>query len=741
MGADELLHEIPKGLLGWYDFRPGGTALYIGQESDGLAEMLAERGLQVTCVPPGEQGAFQGETEFDYIVSVATLEGEARPEPVLERWRALLKPGGRLLLGMNNRLGTRYFCGDRDPYTGRNFDGVENYRRAYTRREDGFRGRCWSQAELRELLNRSGWRSCRFYSVLSSLEHPSHIFAEDYLPREDLACRVVELDYRSPETVFLEEEGLYASLLENGMFHQMANAYLIECAPDGTFADVNQVTCSLDRSRENARYTVLRRSGTVEKRAACPQGIAGLERQLQNERELAARGIPVVPGRLEGCACVTPYVDSEVGQAYLRRLLLTDRGAFLREMDRFMELILSSSDHVREDAGDGEGVTLERAYLDMVPLNSFYVDGEFVFFDQEFSRENYPANVVMTRAVGALYSGNAELEKVMPMEELLGRYGLMERRARWDQMQWEFSEQLLNKKELRRYHAARRRDPAAVHSNRQRMNYSVKAYDRIFVDIFRNMDRKLVLFGAGRFAGEFMALYGGEYPPYAIVDNNRDSWGRELNGLPVQSPELLRKLQPGEFKVLVCIKNYLSVIEQLSGMGITEYSVFDPNMDYPRKRKPVVPVPAGEDRAQPKRFRVGYVAGVFDLFHIGHLNLLRRAKEQCEYLIVGVVTDRGVRENKQVEPVIPFEERLELVRACRYVDEAVEIPFGYAGTREAYKLYRFDCQFSGSDYANDPNWLECQDFLRANGAEMMFFPYTQSTSSSKLKELIRRRLV
>ncbi len=736
MRADELIHEIPKGLLGWYDFQPGKTALYTGQSSDGLAEMLAERGLQVACCPIGE---LDGLERFDYIVSVADLETLADPEPVLARWRELLKPDGRLLLGMNNRLGTRYFCGDRDPYTGRNFDGVENYRRAYVRREDSFRGRCWSRAELGDMLDRAGWRSYRFYSVLSSLEHPSHIFAEDYLPREDLACRVVELDYHSPGTIFLEEEGLYASLLENGMFHQMANAFLIECSLNGGFADVNQVTCSLDRSREDAQYTVLRRSGTVEKRAAYPQGLAGLERQRGNEAELAARGISVVPGRLEGGAYITPYVDGQVGQAYLRQLLLTDKEKFLREMDRFMELILRSSGHLQEDAGDGEGVTLERAYLDMVPLNSFYVDGEFVFFDQEFSRENCPANLVMTRAVGAFYTGNMELEKFMPMEGLLRRYGLLERASRWNQMQWEFSDRLLNKSELWRHYASRRRDPAALHSNRQRMNYSVKEYDRLFVDIFRNTGRKLILFGSGKFAKEFMALYGGDYPPAAIVDNSRDSWGRELNGVAVQSPELLRQLQPGTFKVLICIKNYLSVMEQLDGMGITEYSVFDPHMDYPRKWKPAVQEPQAGTEAKP--FRVGYVAGVFDLFHIGHLNLLRRAKEQCGYLVVGVVTDRGVRENKRVEPVIPFEERLELVRACRYVDEAVEIPFGYAGTREAYKLYRFDCQFSGSDYADDPSWLEGRDFLRANGAEMIFFPYTESTSSSKLKELIRRKLV
>ena len=108
---------------------------------------------------------------------------------------------------------------------------------------------------------------------------------------------------------------------------------------------------------------------------------------------------------------------------------------------------------------------------------------------------------------------------------------------------------------------------------------------------------------------------------------------------------------------------------------------------------------------------------------------------------MGVVSDEGVRKFKDVEPFISFEERIEIVRSCRYVDEAVEIPLHFRGTRDAFKMYHFDCQFSGSDYVNDPDWLAEKDFLEKNGAEMVFFPYTESTSSSKIKKLIEEKLV
>ncbi|MCH5261287.1 MAG: adenylyltransferase/cytidyltransferase family protein [Lachnospiraceae bacterium] len=176
-------------------------------------------------------------------------------------------------------------------------------------------------------------------------------------------------------------------------------------------------------------------------------------------------------------------------------------------------------------------------------------------------------------------------------------------------------------------------------------------------------------------------------------------------------------------------------------MGVTEYSIFDSGKAYPRKRKPIAENQGkGGGDTSPKKYHTGYISGVFDLFHIGHLNMFKRAKEQCDYLIVGVVTDEGVRTLKEKEPFIPFDERIEMVRSCRYVDEAVEIPLEYHDTRNAWRLYHFDCQFSGSDYTDNPNWLANKKFLEEHGAEMVFFSYTEQTSSTKIKELIERGL-
>lgn len=803
--AAEIIRELSRGLLQWYDFRADAKVLYLktaadmqksgdnastnlpesrtdaledktGHGFDALAEMLAERSLQVVCASVeqscDEQWCREYTEKFDYIICVEALEGQADPGRVLRAWRMLLKSGGTLLLGMNNRFGIRYFCGDRDPYTERNFDGIEGYRRAYSRREDVFRGRMYDRAEIEKMLRSTGWDSFRFFSVFSDLKNSCLIYGEDYLPNEDLANRVFPA-YHYPNTVFLEEESLYAGLIENGMFHKMANAYLIECSPDGRLSDVSHVTCSLERGREQALLTVIHTSGRVEKRAVYPEGQKRLEKLAEHGRDLTAHGISVVESRLENGVLVMPYMEAEVGQVYLKRLLQTDVEGFLREMDHFRDLILQSSEIAEAEGeterradlcrcadsrgrgegaasgqegnradGNGDGVILRRGYLDMVPLNSFYVNGTFMFYDQEFCEENYPANAIITRMIATFYAGNVELEKILPMEVLFERYELMPRLEHWRRMEWDFLADLRKERELLKYHQLIRRNGDVVNSNRQRMNYSEEDYQRLFIDVFRNADtRKLILFGSGTFSKRFLALYRQDYPVYAVVDNNREKWGQELEGITIQPPDILRELQPGEYKVLICIKNYLSVMKQLDAMGVAEYSIFDVQKDYPRKRKPIVRPQSTAGEKAAKKYHTGYIAGVFDLFHVGHLNMFKRAKEQCEYLIVGVVSDEGVRKYKKTETFVPFEERIEMVRSCRYVDEAVEIPVNFGGTRDAWRLHHFDCQFSGSDYVDNPVWLEEKEFLEKHGAEMVFFPYTESTSSTKLKAMIEKKLL
>ena len=135
-----------------------------------------------------------------------------------------------------------------------------------------------------------------------------------------------------------------------------------------------------------------------------------------------------------------------------------------------------------------------------------------------------------------------------------------------------------------------------------------------------------------------------------------------------------------------------------------------------------------------KQFKRGYMAGVYDLFHVGHLNLINRAKEHCEYLIVGVLTDELVYHFKKKYPVISFEERSAIIAAIKGVDEVVPVTLENIGKMQSWEQLHFDVQFSGSDYENAQDWLADKKRLEEVGSTIMFFPYTQTTSSTDIRK-------
>ena len=131
---------------------------------------------------------------------------------------------------------------------------------------------------------------------------------------------------------------------------------------------------------------------------------------------------------------------------------------------------------------------------------------------------------------------------------------------------------------------------------------------------------------------------------------------------------------------------------------------------------------------------IGYTTGVFDMFHIGHLNILKRAKEQCDYLIVGVSTDEVVEEYKKKTPIIKFEERIAIVEAIKYVDEVV--PQTTMDKMEAWKQLKFDVMFHGSDWKGSDMYNHIIEKFNNVGVQVIFLPHTEGVSSTLLTEVL-----
>lgn len=737
-----VAYELPQGLLNWYNFKDDAKVLLIYNNSGALAGLFAKKNVLLT-IASVEEVLAEDFTDsfkqyFDYIIAVGILECFSNHKELLARLKLLSKDDVVLLLGAENRLGVRYFLGDSDPFTGHVFDGIDNYRELTWEQRSHLNKRCYSKSEIINILKDCGWDKVKSYSVFPSIEAPQLIYADTYMPREELANRYFPR-YRSKDTIYAREENILTDLIDNGLFHSMADALLFECTQSGECNHANQITVSMDRGHAKAMATIIYDNGTVAKKALFADGKDRLAILAKNMLTLKAAGVPVIEGTLTEDAYVMPYSEGILVNVYLQNLLRQDIMLFQKAMDNYRDLILHSSELLRTD--EKLGPIYAKGYLDMVPINCFWMEDKFCFFDQEFVADEYPVYAILYRAIVTVYQGQPDLEAIYPIGNLLEKYDLWDKREALQKYVDVFIGSLQSDTDMSQYNRKTYRNDAVLKKNRLRMDYSEEEFEKLFYNPFTNIEGKQIyLFGSGKYAEKFIAMYRKDYDIAGIVDNNQAKWGTELEGYPIHSPESLYDLEPREYKVIICMKKYDDVLAQLRRMGIVNVAVYESNKVYPGRQACAVYKDSVAVQGL-KKYKVGYIAGVFDLYHLGHLNMFRRAKEQCEYLIVGVVTDEGVRTFKQKEPFIPFDERVEMVRSCRYVDEVVEIPYIYRTTKEAFEKYHFDVQFSGSDYQNNPEWLETKRYLEEHGSTMVFFPYTEQTSSTKIKELIERGLI
>ena len=132
------------------------------------------------------------------------------------------------------------------------------------------------------------------------------------------------------------------------------------------------------------------------------------------------------------------------------------------------------------------------------------------------------------------------------------------------------------------------------------------------------------------------------------------------------------------------------------------------------------------------KYKIGYTTGVFDMFHVGHLNILEKAKQQCDYLVVGVSTDEVVQDYKHKTPIIPFEERVKIVEAIKYVDKVVAQTT--MDKTVAWEEIKFNAIFHGDDWKGSGYYNECEEKLKKLGVDVVFIEHTPNISSTRIAE-------
>lgn len=453
------LSDLRTGLFSWYDFKPNSSLLEIGGGFGALTGLFCKKCAQVTVV---EESSFRAQAicerypnkenlevhagnleditftqTFDYIVLTGVLEtigqGSQSSEAYVAYLRkilSLLKPSGIVLLAVENRYGIKYFCGAAEPYTGIPYGGINRYVRSP-------QGRTFAKNEIIEILASCGIKKPKFYYPLPDYKIPQLIYSDFYLPEKNLNERLIPY-YLDGKTLLANEMDLYNDIVANNVFDFFANSYLVECGSEEAFCSVIYAALSTDRGRDKAFATTISQDGVVRKIPLFSEGKSHGKLLYEHISDLSGRGIPVVPHAWDGEALHMPFVNADMLSQYLKKIVCEDKNEFLTIIDRLYQTILRSSELAASEENAflkdinqplDWGPILKEAYLELIPLNCFYQSEKFLFFDQEYVRENYPAKYVLFRALHYMYAFAPHTEKYVPLQLLKEKYGLS---ALWD---------------------------------------------------------------------------------------------------------------------------------------------------------------------------------------------------------------------------------------------------------------------------------------------------------------------
>lgn len=446
------LSDFRAGLFGWYDFRPDASLLEVGAEFGALTGMLCRKCVRVVAL---EASAFRAEAIrkryptaenltvrtggldalddsecFDYIVVSKEFEAAGRGEKDLSLYvayvnmlRAHLKPDGVLLVAVTNRYGLKYFCGEAEPHAQKPFAGISGKMR-------GAEGRSFSRDELVEIFQQADVPAVKFYYPLPDHVLPQLVYTDEYLPEDNLNERLL-LYHPDNKTLVADEGKLYSDIIKNGVFPFFANSYLVECGAKENISSAVYAALSTDRGREKAMATVIYSDDRVTKRPLFPEGDAYVRALCEKASVLADRGVPMLPHTWENGGVSMLRVRHEMLSRYLKHCVRENPEEFRNIIDRLWHIILASSEEVPADANafpDKKeadwGPILKCASIELIPLNCFYDGREFLFFDQEYVRGNYPAKYVLFRALHYTYVFTPDTEKFVPLAELKEKYGL-----------------------------------------------------------------------------------------------------------------------------------------------------------------------------------------------------------------------------------------------------------------------------------------------------------------------------
>jgi SAM-dependent methyltransferase len=446
------LTRMRKSVLNWYPFLPDSSLLEIGAGFGELTGLFCDSCRKVVAIEENPYRAKQIykrhklknnltvyagqiadiplEEKYNYIILVGSLEymgGGIGNRQVyadyIKNLGSLLAPEGKILLAVENRFGLKYFCGEPALNTKIPFSGI-NHKMHHNE------GYSFSKQELSDILGMAGFHY-KLYFPLPDYKLTQVVYSQEFIPNSSIKERLIPY-YKRPDSLISYENDLYDDIIENKVLDFFSNSFLAECSQEPSFCDVIYAALSTDRGHDDGFATTIHSTGIVKKTPLYPEGKKQLEQILSNHTTLSNRGLHVIDSQIIDNALHMPHVKANTLSDYLKTIYKTNSELFKKQFDMLYECILKSSDHAKSvnskmagyDSKLEYGPILKKAYIDMIPVNCFYLDETLLFFDQEFVREYYPANYILYRALKYTYFFIPDANNYVPMKELQEKFEL-----------------------------------------------------------------------------------------------------------------------------------------------------------------------------------------------------------------------------------------------------------------------------------------------------------------------------
>ncbi len=457
------LTHLRKNILNWYPFEKESSVLEIGCGLGAVTNMLCEKCHDVTAVELSKRRAtatllrcrerenleiivgnlndIEFEKKFDYITLIGVLEYQGTytntDNPYMDflmEIKKFLKPNGKLLVGIENKYGLKYWCGAREDHTGYPFEGMNQY--TLTNKKV----RTFARKELEELVKDSGFKNSFFYYPMPDYKLPTVVYSQKTLPHNENLHNLQPYYIPDKSTLVAGEMEIYKDIIDNNVFEFFANSFLVECSDDDNLGRVTFSRLSTERKDKYQIATVFTDKGEVEKIPLHEkEGAAHIWQNVKNANALVKAGKNVLPLWLRDGKLVSEFMKEEL----LEDRVLTAFGRknkfeVYRMFDKVYQDILTSSEHAKaednifytlkideEVNAEKYGPILRIGYIDMILRNAFYINGEIHWFDQEWMLECVPARFVFFRMLFALYQTFFWINKVIPIEEVAQKYDLV----------------------------------------------------------------------------------------------------------------------------------------------------------------------------------------------------------------------------------------------------------------------------------------------------------------------------